>query len=194
MAGDKDKLAKTFFIDLITIADQCHKDALAILAMDPAAESFDEVISTYPGFYAIAVYRIAHCWWLYDMKFSARIATEYAHSQTGIDIHPAAIIGNSFAIDHGTGIVIGETTIIGDNVKLYQGVTLGALQVSKSLKTQKRHPTIGNFVTIYANATILGGDTIIGAGSTIGGNVWLTRSIPPCSIVYQKRETIVKEK
>jgi len=189
-----DALAETFFDDLVMITDQCYEDASAILAIDPATDSLDEITHTYPGFYAIAVYRIAHCWWKYGMVYSARIATEYVHSQTGIDIHPGAEIGRSFAIDHGTGIVIGETTVIGDHVKLYQGVTLGALQVSKRFKAGKRHPTIGNYVTIYANATILGGETEIGAGSTIGGNVWLTRSIPPCSLVYHKREVIIKEK
>ncbi|MEI8204795.1 MAG: serine acetyltransferase, partial [Bacteroidota bacterium] len=165
-----EKLADIFFIDLISIADQCFEDAHAILAIDPAAESIDEILHTYPGFYTIAVYRIAHSWWRNKMTYTARIATEFAHSQTGIDIHPGAEIGRSFAIDHGTGIVIGETCMIGDHVKIYQGVTLGALQVSKKLKTLKRHPSIGNYVTIYANATILGGETEIGAGSTIGGN------------------------
>jgi serine O-acetyltransferase len=189
-----DELVDTFFLDLLSITDQSFEDSRAILAFDPATDSIDEITHTYPGFYAIAVYRIAHCWWKYGMVYSARIATEFVHSQTGIDIHPGAEIGKSFAIDHGTGIVIGETTVIGDHVKLYQGVTLGALQVGKRFKSEKRHPTIGNYVTIYANATILGGETEIGAGSTIGGNVWLTRSIPPCSLVYHKREVIIKEK
>jgi serine O-acetyltransferase len=123
----------------------------------------------------------------------SRFFTEYAHSKTGIDIHPAATIGRSFSIDHGTGIVIGETTIIGNHVKIYQGVTLGALNVSKSIATMKRHPTIEDNVVIYAGATILGGTTIVGAGSIIGGNVWLTYSVPPNSVVYHKSEVHVKD-
>ena len=188
------ELVDIFFNDLTSITAQCYEDAKAILAFDPATDSLDEVIHTYPGFYAITIYRIAHTWWNYGMVYSARIASEYVHSQTGIDIHPGAEIGKSFAIDHGTGIVIGETCVIGNNVKLYQGVTLGALQVAKRFQSEKRHPTIDDFVTIYSNATILGGETVIGAGSTIGGNVWLTRSIAPCSLVYHKKEVIVKDK
>jgi serine O-acetyltransferase len=163
-------------------------DAQAIYSGDPAAKSIEEVIVAYPGFYAIAVHRIAH--WFYNLRVPVfpRLLTELAHQFTGIDIHPGAEIGNSFCIDHGTGLVVGETTHIGNNVKLYQGVTLGALSVQKSLATQKRHPTIEDNVVVYSNATILGGDTIIGHDSVIGGNVWLTNSVAPNSIVYHKSE------
>jgi serine O-acetyltransferase len=157
-------------------------DARAIYEGDPAAHSLDEVIVAYPGFLAIAVHRIAHE--LYpDAPLFARLLSEVAHGATGIDIHPGARIGASFAIDHGTGIVIGETAVLGEFVRLYQGVTLGAARVNKGLRSVKRHPTIGDHVVIYANATILGGDTVIGHGSRIGGNVWLTRSVPPYSVV-----------
>lgn len=164
-----------------------REDAEAICKGDPAASSIDEVILAYPGFLAIAVYRIAH--WLHQKNVSVvpRMITEHAHRLTGVDIHPGATIGRSFVIDHGTGVVIGETTVIQDNVKIYQGVTLGALSVDKSLANKKRHPTIERDVVIYANATILGGDTVIGAGSTVGGNVWITESVPPGSKVYHKR-------
>ncbi|MGC9220318.1 MAG: serine O-acetyltransferase EpsC [Solirubrobacteraceae bacterium] len=157
-------------------------DAQAIYEGDPAAESIDEVILAYPGFLAIAIYRIAHELWGRVSLFP-RMLTEYAHRMTGIDIHPGATIGSSFAIDHGTGIVIGETATLGDRVRLYQGVTLGAAHVSKRLEGSKRHPTIGDDVVIYANATILGGETVIGHGSLVGGNVWLTTSVPPFAVV-----------
>jgi len=160
------------------------KDAQAICAGDPAAKSVDEVLLSYPGPYAIAVYRLAHRILKLDVPLIPRIMTEIAHSRTGIDIHPGAQIGASFVIDHGTGIVIGETTHIHDNVKLYQGVTLGALSVHKALENTKRHPTIESDVVIYANATILGGNTTVGSGSIIGGNVWLTKSVPPGSRIY----------
>jgi serine O-acetyltransferase len=169
------------------------RDAEAILRGDPAAESVDEVISAYPGFYAIAIYRIAHVFYALGVPIFPRIITETAHQRTGIDIHPGATIGHSFFIDHGTGIVIGETSVIGDNVKLYQGVTLGALSVDKSFASQKRHPTIENNTVIYSNATILGGDTVIGHDSVIGGNVWLTESVPPHSVVYHKSEVRVRD-
>lgn len=161
-------------------------DAKAICEGDPAATSPDEVLLAYPGFFAIAVFRIAH--WLYQegIPIVPRMLTEHAHQLTGIDIHPGASIGKAFVIDHGTGIVIGETTIIEDHVKIYQGVTLGALSVDKSLANKKRHPTIGHHTVIYANATILGGDTVIGAHSTIGGNVWLISSVPEKSRIYHR--------
>ena len=159
-------------------------DAKAILKGDPAATSLTEVIRSYPGFRAIAVYRIAHLFLELGVPLIPRILTEDAHSQTGVDIHPAAVIGRNFCIDHGTGIVIGETVEIGDDVKLYQGVTLGALSVKKVMAMTKRHPTIQDRVVIYANATILGGDTVIGHDSIIGGSVWLTQSVPPESRVY----------
>ena len=169
-------------------------DANTILKFDPAAVSVEEVLVAYPGFYATAIYRLSHLLWNLNVKIIPRIFTEYAHGKTGIDIHPGATIGKSFFIDHGTGIVIGETTVIGDNVKIYQGVTLGALNVSKDKASIKRHPTIENNVIIYSGATILGGDTIIGHDSVIGGNVWLTYSVLPNSIVYHKSEVAVKDK
>ncbi len=183
---------ETFINELPRIHRNLLLDADAIHAGDPAAENVDEVILSYPGFLAIAIYRIAHKFYEMDVPLFPRILTEYAHQLTGIDIHPGAEIGNSFCIDHGTGIVIGETTHIGDNVKLYQGVTLGALSVEKSLAKQKRHPTIKDEVVIYAGATILGGKTVIGKGSVIGGNAWLTESVPPNSVVYNKSEVRVR--
>ena len=169
-------------------------DAEAILKFDPAAQSIEEVLVAYPGFYATAIYRISHQLHLQGIKTLPRILSEYAHSKTGIDIHPGAEIGESFFIDHGTGIVIGETSIIGNNVKVYQGVTLGALNVAKSAASTKRHPTIEDQVIIYSGATILGGDTIIGHDCIIGGNVWLTYSVPPFSVVYHKSEIQVRDK
>lgn len=180
--------ATKFFSSIPEIYDKLLLDAEAIYKGDPAATNIDEVILSYPGFYAIAVYRIAHEFTKLNIPYFPRVLTEFAHRQTGIDIHPKAEIGNSFFIDHGTGIVIGETTIIGNNVKIYQGVTLGAASVSKSMSNTKRHPTIKDNVVIYSGATILGGETIIGHNSIIGGNVWLTSSVQPYSIVYHKSE------
>lgn len=174
--------------ELLSLSKLIEVDAEALLNGDPAAQSMCEVVLSYPGLYAIAAYRLGHFFYYLSLPIFARIITEYAHGRTGIDIHPGAKIGESFFIDHGTGVVIGETAIIGDNVKIYQGVTLGALSVSKDLQDKKRHPTIEDDCVIYAHATILGGNTVIGAGSTIGGNVWLTRSIPKKSIVYHKSE------
>ncbi|MCI5083403.1 MAG: serine O-acetyltransferase, partial [Saprospiraceae bacterium] len=169
---------------------QIHKDLLidanAILKGDPAAINLTEVIRTYPGFYALAVFRIAHAFHGLNVPLIPRILTEYAHGQTGIDIHPGATIGTGFCIDHGTGVVIGETVEIGNDVKLYQGVTLGALSVRKEMAKTKRHPTIEDRVVIYAGATILGGDTVIGHDSIIGGSVWITRSVPPFARVYYR--------
>jgi serine O-acetyltransferase len=165
-------------------------DAAAILAGDPAAHSMDEVILSYPGFLAIAVYRLAHTLHGLALPIIPRMMTETAHSRTGIDIHPGARIAEAFVIDHGTGIVIGETTEIRERVKLYQGVTLGALSVHKDLQHTKRHPTIERDVVIYANATILGGNTVIGQGSIIGGNVWLTKSVPPGSRMYHQADAV----
>lgn len=173
--------------------DQLLLDATAILQSDPAAKSIEEVMAAYPGFFATVVYRLAHLLWQQNIPVLPRYFTEYAHSRTGIDIHPGASIGHSFAIDHGTGVVIGETTVIGNGVKIYQGVTLGALNVSKENASVKRHPTIQDDVVIYAGATILGGNTTIGKGSIIGGNVWLTYSVPAASIVYHKSEINVKD-
>ncbi len=163
-----------------------EEDARAILAGDPAANNYTEVVGTYPGFYALAVHRIAHAVCRLGVGLLPRMLSEIAHGKTGIEIHPGATIGRRFCIDHGTGIVIGETVEIGDDVKIYQGVTLGALSVAKEMARTKRHPTIEDGVVIYAGATILGGDTVIGAGSIIGGNTWIVRSVEPGSRVYYK--------
>jgi serine O-acetyltransferase len=167
-------------------------DAEAICAGDPAAESVDEVIAAYPGFLAIAIHRIAHEIRRLGVPILPRLLAEVAHTRTGIDIHPGATIGRRFCIDHGTGVVVGETAVIGDDVKLYQGVTLGALSVAKSAAGTMRHPTIGDRVVIYANATVLGGDTVVGADSVVGGNVFLTSSVPPDSLVYQTSQYRVR--
>jgi len=197
VVGDGDKtqeIANRFFEEVSAIYDALQKDAAEVLKFDPAAESLEEVLVAYPGFYATAVYRFSHQLWKQGVKILPRVFAEYAHSKTGIDIHPGAEIGASFFIDHGTGIVIGETTVIGNSVKLYQGVTLGALSVNKEEAKTKRHPTIEDNVIIYSGATILGGDTVIGQGSVIGGNVWLTNSVLPNSIVYHKSEITIRDK
>jgi serine O-acetyltransferase len=173
-------------------------DVRAAYQGDPAAKSFDEIIFSYPGLLAITIYRVAHHIWEQGIPFIPRIMTEYAHSVTGIDIHPGAHIGDSFFIDHGTGVVNGETTEIGDRVRLYQGVTLGALSLPRDageqLRNMKRHPTIEDDVIIYSGATILGGETLIGARSVIGGNVWLTESVPPDTrIIIKKPELIYSD-
>lgn len=177
---------------VIILHQKLEYDLKAIFEFDPAAKSRAEVLISYPGFFAITVYRLAHELWEHNVPLLPRMMSEYVHSKAGIDIHPGAEIGERFFIDHGTGIVIGETSVIGNNVKIYQGVTLGALSVSKAEASVKRHPTIGNDVTIYANATILGGATTIGNGSIIGGNVWVTHSVPPNSLVYHKSEITIK--
>jgi serine O-acetyltransferase len=187
-----DVVVKQFFTHIPLIYNQLHNDALAILAFDPAAHSFEEVIAAYPGFYAIAVYRFSNILYKLKIPILPRLISEWAHSQTGIDINPGATIGSGFFIDHGTGVVIGETAIIGNNVKIYQGVTLGALQVKKEESDVKRHPTIEDNVVIYSGATILGGRTIIGHDSIIGGNVWLTHGVEPFSLVYQKSDVRVR--
>ncbi len=193
ISGTIGQVCEDFFARVPGVYRALGNDAQAILDGDPAAESLDEVISAYPGFLAIATYRLAHELHMLSVPILPRMLTEYAHQKTGIDIHPGATIGESFFIDHGTGIVVGETTIIGNNVKLYQGVTLGALSVHKSLSKTKRHPTIEDNVVIYSNATILGGLTTVGHDSIIGGNVWLTGSVPPYSLVYQKSEVRVRD-
>jgi len=165
-----------------------RSDAEAIFHGDPAARSLDEVILTYPGLHAIALHRVAHALHGLKVPLVPRLLGEYAHSKTGVDIHPGARIGRAFSIDHGTGVVIGETAVIGNGVKLYQGVTLGALVVDKGLSRQKRHPTLEDNVVVYANATILGGETTIGHDSVVGGNAWITRSVPPFSIVSHESE------
>jgi len=170
------------------------EDAIAIYEGDPAATCIEEVIISYPGFYAILIYRIAHQLDNLDISAIPRMLTEYSHGKTGIDIHPKAKIGKSFFIDHGTGIVIGESTVIGNSVKIYQGVTLGALSVSKNNAGIKRHPTIEDNVIIYAQAVILGGSTVIGKNSIVGGNTWVTQSIPSNSFVYNKSEVKIRSK
>ncbi|MDN3581671.1 serine O-acetyltransferase EpsC [Mucilaginibacter flavus] len=181
---DNKKRAAGFFENLPKLYQVLNTDIQAIFNGDPAARSEFEVIRTYPGFFAISLYRLAHHLYISDVPLIPRILTEFAHSKTGIDIHPAAVIGEYFYIDHGTGIVIGESCHIGAHVKLYQGVTLGALSVDKSMAFTKRHPTVEDNVVIYSGATILGGETVIGHNSVIGGNVWLTKSLPPNSRVY----------
>ncbi len=181
------------------IRDKLRSDISAAFEGDPAAKSLDEIILSYPGTEAIAVYRVAHEIHLLKVPFIPRIMTEYAHSKTGIDIHPGATIGEHFFIDHGTGVVIGETTEIGKNVRIYQGVTLGALSIKKDAsgnieRGKKRHPTIKDNVIIYAGATILGGETVVGKDSVIGGSVWLTESVPPCTILINKLPELTQKK
>ena len=182
-----------FFDTLPSIKKTLLNDARFILESDPAAKQLVEVIAIYPGFFAIYCYRIAHAINQLSVPLLPRMITEYAHKTTGIDIHPGATIGSPFSIDHGTGIVIGETTVIGNRVKLFQGVTLGALSVDKSKTSKKRHPTIEDNVVLYAGSTILGGRTVVGRNSIIGGNVWLTESIAPFSVVNYKSEIIVTD-
>lgn len=194
--GEKSKaIADRFISSLPEIHALLVKDVYATLEGDPAASSKEEIIFSYPGFYAIFVYRVAHLLYSEGVSYMPRIMTEHAHSMTGIDINPGATIGEYFFIDHGTGIVIGETTIIGDHVKLYQGVTLGALSPRKgqSLAGIKRHPTVCDNVTIYSGASILGGETVIGEGAVIGGNCFITESVEAgCRVYVKKPEHIVK--
>jgi serine O-acetyltransferase len=191
--GQEEAIA--FMRELPRIRITLGSDVRAAYEGDPAAKSYDEIIFSYPGLFAITVYRIAHQLHRQGVSLIPRIMTEYAHSATGIDIHPGATIGDSFFIDHGTGIVIGETTEIGSHVRIYQGVTLGALSLPRDagekLRNKKRHPTIQEDVIIYSGATILGGETVIGARSVIGGNVWLTESIPPDTKVFLKTPGLV---
>jgi serine O-acetyltransferase len=185
LSGSTQKaVTQQFFEKLPSLLEQLNQDVEAMYEGDPAAKSRQEVIRTYPGFLAISAYRIAHELGKLNVEGIPRAITEFAHGKTGIDIHPGAQIGHHFCIDHGTGVVIGETTHIGNHVKIYQGVTLGALSVSKEDALKKRHPTIEDNVVIYSGATILGGDTIIGHDSVIGGNVWITRSVSPYSKIY----------
>jgi serine O-acetyltransferase len=185
-------LTKEFFAGLMQIEKQLNLDAQYILAGDPAAKSLNEVIICYPGFYAIALYRIARFFQIKKVTLFPRILTEYAHRRTGIDIHPGASIKAPIFIDHGTGVVIGESAIIGENVKIYQGVTIGATSVDKSLANVKRHPTIEDNCIIYSNATILGGETTIGKNSIIGGNVWITNSVAANTHVFYKKSQTEK--
>ena len=179
-----DGINERFFEGVAGVYELLNLDIMAIYEGDPACQSRREVIRTYPGFYAIAAYRVANLLYVLDVEDLPRVITEHAHSLTGVDIHPGATIGKSFCIDHGTGVVIGQTSNIQDHVKIYQGVTLGALSVSKCDSNIKRHPTIESNCVLYAGSTILGGETVIGEGSIIGGNVWITRSVPPKSKIY----------
>ncbi len=187
--------ALAFFQSVPAIQEMLTADVSASYDGDPAAKSYDEIIFSYPGIFAVMVYRVAHRLCELKVPLIPRIMTEYAHSITGIDIHPGAEIGKRFVIDHGTGLVIGETTEIGDNVRVYQGVTLGALSLPKDagerLRGKKRHPTIEDDVIIYSGATILGGDTVIGRRSVIGGNVWITESIPPDTKVLMEPHKLI---
>ncbi len=188
-----DKLSQLFFGKVPQIHAQLLEEADFFVQCDPAANCPEEVILCYPGFYAIAVYRLANELYRMRIPILPRAMSEYAHSRTGIDINPGATIGKYFYIDHGTGTVIGETTVIGNNVKIYQGVTLGAMYVEKSLQNTKRHPTIEDNVIIYAGSTILGGDTVVGYNTIVGGNVWLTESVAPNSVVYHKAEVVIRD-
>ncbi len=190
--AEAQRLCLEFFEQIPKVRNQVHMDVQAAYDGDPAATGMAEIIFAYPGLFAITVYRLAHELYLLDVPMLPRIMTEYAHSITGIDIHPGATIGEYFFIDHGTGIVIGETTVIGNNVKLYQGVTLGAISTrgGQKLRGKRRHPTIENNVTIYAGASILGGDTVIGEGCVIGSNVFITESVAPGTTVTIKNQEL----
>ena len=187
------QISSFFFEQFEKLRQELEELIFVFYSNDPASKSEIEIILAYPGFLAIAIHRLANILYKLDTPILPRFFSEYAHSKTGIDIHPGATIGKNFYIDHGTGIVIGETTLIGDSVKIYQGVTLGAFYVSKNLADKKRHPTIENNVTIYAGATILGGTTVIGENSVIGGNVWITESIEENSVVYQENLPQIKK-
>lgn len=186
-------ITQKFFTTVPAIYESLVQDAKLFVDFDPAARSVESVILYYPGFYAITVYRLSHELFKLKIPYLPRMISEFAHSRTGIDIHPGAQIGSHFFIDHGTGIVIGETAIIGNNVKIYQGVTLGALSVAKSMKGKKRHPTIEDNVIVYSGSTILGGDTLIGHDTVVGGNVWLTKSVPPNSVVYHESQVVIRD-
>jgi len=189
------KITVEFLRKLPELRTMLAKDIRAALDGDPAANGYDEIIFSYPGIRAITIYRVAHELHHLNVPLIPRIMTEYAHSRTGIDIHPRAHIDESFFIDHGTGVVIGETCTIGNRVRIYQGVTLGALSLSKAeckkLRSKKRHPSIHDDVIIYANATILGGETVVGERCVIGGNVWLTHSVPPDTQVFIKKQDLI---
>lgn len=189
------ELAIDFLHQLPQLRVMLGKDVRAAFEGDPAAKSYDEIIFSYPGLFAVTVYRIAHQLFVQGIPLLPRIMSEFAHSLTGIDIHPGASIGESFFIDHGTGVVIGETTNIGNHVRIYQGVTLGALSLPRDagdlLRNQKRHPTIEDDVIIYSGATVLGGETVIGARSVIGGNVWIMESVPPDTKVLAKKPELI---
>ena len=186
------EVALAFFREIPNVRAMVQTDLQAAYDGDPAATGYTEIIFSYPGLFAITVYRLAHVLYTLGVPMLPRIMTEYAHSVTGIDIHPGATVGKYFFIDHGTGVVVGETTVIGENVKIYQGVTLGALSTrgGQSLRGKRRHPTIEDNVTIYAGASVLGGDTVIGRDSVIGSNVFITKSIAPCTTVTTKNQEL----
>lgn len=187
------ELVEAFFLRVPGAFEQLVVDAEAITRFDPAASCVEEIILCYPGFYCISVYRMAHILYELGIPVLPRVMAEYAHEKTGIDIHPGAKIDSPFFIDHGTGIVIGETAEIGKRVKLYQGVTLGALTVEKGMANTKRHPTIEDDVVIYAGSTILGGNTVIGHDTVVGGNTWITESIIPYSVVFRNHRVVIKD-
>lgn len=189
---DSEKIARAFIKELSEIVKVLKTDLEAAYNGDPAAEDYNEIIITYPGFFAITIYRIAHILFEFKVPYIPRIMSEYAHSRTGIDIHPGAKIGKYFFIDHGTGTVIGETAVIGDNVRIYQNVTIGALSLGRGqlLKGTKRHPTIKDNVTIYSGATILGGNTTIGNNVTIGANAFITEDVEENTIVVLKKSDL----
>lgn len=199
-AGEAEQVAQShaqevslaFFKEIPQVRAMVQTDLQAAYDGDPAATGYGEIIFSYPGLFAITVYRLANVLYRLNVPMIPRIMTEYAHSVTGIDIHPGATVGKYFFIDHGTGVVVGETTVIGDNVKIYQGVTLGALSTrgGQTLRGKRRHPTIEDNVTIYAGASVLGGDTVIGRDSVIGSNVFITKSIAPCTTVTTKNQEL----
>jgi serine O-acetyltransferase len=188
-----DEVVDTFFSRVPEAFEQLVIDAEALTRFDPAASCVEEIILCYPGFFCISIYRMAHILYEIGVPVLPRVMTEYAHEKTGIDIHPGAQIDSPFFIDHGTGIVIGETAQIGKEVKIYQGVTLGAITVEKSMAHTKRHPTIEDHVIIYAGSTILGGNTVIGHHTVVGGNTWITESIIPYSVVFRNHRVVVKD-
>jgi serine O-acetyltransferase len=188
-----EELVDDFFSEVPDTFEMLVSDAEAITRFDPASTCVEEIILCYPGFYCISVYRMAHILYQLGIPVLPRVMAEYAHGKTGIDIHPGATIGSPFFIDHGTGIVIGETARIGKDVKIYQGVTLGALTVEKKMARTKRHPTIEDHVIIYAGSTILGGQTVIGHHTVVGGNTWITESVLPHSVVYRNHRVVVKD-
>ncbi len=189
-----EKIVQDIFEEIPHMYQILVEDANIFLASDPAACCLEEVVICYPGFYALTIHRLAHSLYTRGIPLLPRVMSEYAHGKTGIDIHPGAQIGRRCYIDHGTGIVIGETAVVGDNVKIYQGVTLGATFVEKRLKHTKRHPTIEDNVILYAGSTILGKSTVIGHDTIIGGNVWLTESVAPNSVVYRQQESVIRDK
>lgn len=193
LGNSPEELSKLFFEQLPGVFEQLVNDAESITRFDPASSCVEEIILTYPGFYCISVYRLANILYKLGVPVIPRVMTEYVHGKTGIDINPGAEIGSPFFIDHGTGIVIGETAKIGEHVKIYQGVTLGALTVEKKLAKTKRHPTIEDHVVIYAGSTILGGETTIGHHTIVGGNTWITESVLPHSVVYRNHRVVIRD-